>query len=86
VASSELAQLAHRTAVGASALAAKNRPYDMRTLLGMYIKQAEELEVPAKDALVVLLNSTIGLSVHVANAHTDAVEYFDALAQQMARA
>lgn len=85
MAGSEIAQLAHRTAVGACSLAAKNRPYDMRTLLGMYIKQAEELEIPAKDALVVLLNSTIGLSVHTASVHTDAVEYFDALAQQMAR-
>lgn len=85
MASSDVAKLAHRTAVGACALAAKNRPYDMRTLLGMYIKQAEELEIPAKDALVVLLNSTIGLSVHTAAAHTDAVAYFDALAQQMAR-
>ena len=77
--------MAHRTAVGAASLSAQSRPYDMQTLLGLYLKTADEMGIERDDALVVLLNSSIGLSVHVANAHTNAVEYFDALAQQMAR-
>ena len=84
MASSEVSALAHRTAVGACSLAAQSRSYDLRTLLGIYIKDARELDLSVEDALVILLNSTIGLSIHVANAHTDAVEYFDGLAQQMA--
>jgi hypothetical protein len=84
VAGDEIARLSHRTAVGACSLAAQGRAQDMRTLLGLYIKESEELDVPVRDALVILLNSTIGLSVHVANANGDAAAYFEDLAAQMA--
>jgi len=76
--------MAHRTAVGACSLAAKNRPFDMRTLVGLFVREAEEHGLDGREALVVLLNSVIGLGVYAAAEHTDAAEFFDSLAQRMA--
>ena len=76
--------MAHRTAVGACSLASKHRPYDMRTLVGLFVREAEEHGLDGRESLVVLLNSVIGLAVFTADAHGDATAFFDDLAQKMA--
>lgn len=81
---SDVQALSHRTAVGACSLAAQERGDDMKTLVGLYIKEAGELEVPVRDALIILLNSMIGLAVFTADTHCEARAFFDDLAKNMA--
>ena len=82
--SEDVNALSHRTAVGVCSLAAQSRQKDMQTLVGLYVKDAEELEVPVRDALLVLLNSVIGLAVFTADTFDEAATFFDDLAQKMA--
>jgi hypothetical protein len=82
----DLREMAYRTAVGACSLATQNRWYDMQTLVGLFLNEADEQKVTHEEAMVILLHATIGLTLHVAKKHVgDATEYFDSLAVQMAQ-
>lgn len=77
--------MAYRTAVGACSLAAQQRWYDMQTLVGLFLNEAEDQQVEQEAAMVLLMHSLIGLTLHVAQTHVgDAKDYFDSLAAQMA--